>query len=277
LQQESAVRPHLRLIFGLLVATLMASGCVRKKNKNPLQATGEQNPEETYIKAGPRTKVLSVEQLQALVSLNEAGEMIFQNSPLQGQQNLLAAPSFAEGDILVLAPHQAAPQGALRKIKSLMVQDAQVVLQTEPAALTEAIEEARVHMTIPLDPSQAQETLTPLEGIAAQNPTMLKLLDEKQGLYFGINDYVLVDIDGNKTTKNDQVILNGNLGVNAGADFIFRIEAFELKEIKSASATAMSRAPRARILKAIPSSILNLQKMITKAIRILMPPQMMPW
>ncbi len=220
-----------RWITGLLAAILMVSGCVRSKKKGQPQISAEQNPEENYIKAGPRTKVMSAEQLQALVSLNEAGEMIFQSASLQGTQNLLSTPTFGEGDILVLGTHPAVPQGALRKVKSIKVDGAQVILQTEPAALTDAIEDARVRITIPLDPTQARETLTPVDGISAQDPALLKLLDEKQGLYFGINDYVLVDVDGNKATKNDQVVLNGNLGVDAGADFVFNIEGFELKEI----------------------------------------------
>ena len=60
--------------------------------------------------------------------------------------------SIAEGAIVAGGTGQAAPNGFLRKVTSVKKQDGEMVLETEQAALTDAIKKADINLDITIDP-----------------------------------------------------------------------------------------------------------------------------
>jgi hypothetical protein len=112
------------------------------------------------------------------------------------------------------------PFGTLRRVQTIDRSGGAVVLTTVPAALAEAIERAHIRQKIPLREDNVQAVTA--DGVVqeALGP---------DGLYFGLNDVVLYDGDG-QPEAHDQVVLNGNIGIVPELDLEIDLDGFSLEE-----------------------------------------------
>ncbi|HLU67121.1 MAG TPA: hypothetical protein VKZ63_12645, partial [Kofleriaceae bacterium] len=124
------------------------------------------------------------------------------------------------GDIIVadvFAPHL--PAGALRRVRSIE-RSAGVVVTTDPASLAEAIERGSIRERIDL----REEGMRSLRVLPGVRPDI-----SATGLYFGLNDVVLFDGDGDPDT-DDRVVMNGNIAIEPSLDLVIEIDGFSLEE-----------------------------------------------
>ena len=138
------------------------------------------------------------------------------------------------GDVMVGDVSPAAPDGFLRKVKSVDELCDKVVVTTEPATLEEAIQTASV---------QASQMLTPDMVMSAQYAEGVSMSASPDGLGFELNleDMVLYDDDGDKRTDDDQITADGSLALDLGADVGIDISWFQLRQFRfivSATETA---------------------------------------
>jgi quercetin 2,3-dioxygenase len=112
------------------------------------------------------------------------------------------------------------PFGTLRRVQTIDRSGGAVVLTTVPAALAEAIERAHIRQKIPLREDNVQAVTA--DGVVqeALGP---------DGLYFGLNDVVLYDGDG-QPGAHDQVMLNGNIGIVPDLELEIDLDGFSLEE-----------------------------------------------
>ena len=108
---------------------------------------------------------------------------------------------------MVSAPTALAPDGFLRRVTSVSTPGGQVVVQTEPATLEDAIEQGEIIFSRQLSPvgMQAQE-LAP--GVTLRPSP---LVSPAVIFYIEMQDAVIYDDDGNLSTKGDQVVANGSI------------------------------------------------------------------
>lgn len=124
-------------------------------------------------------------------------------------QNTPVLQKLAPGEVMVSAPTDLAPHGFLRRVTTVNAAGGQVVVQTQPATLEDAIYQGDIHF---------DQTLTPA-GTAAREvapgmilyPAAAAGLDS--GFYMTIKDVVLDDADGDLQTKDDQIVANGSIEV----------------------------------------------------------------
>src|SRR5690606_9291587 len=117
----------------------------------------------------------------------------------------------------VFAPHL--PAGALRRVRSIE-RSAGVVVTTDPASLAEAIERGSIRERIDL----REEGMRSLRVLPGVRPDI-----SATGLYFGLNDVVLFDGDGDPDT-DDRVVMNGNIAIEPSLDLVIEIDGFSLEE-----------------------------------------------
>lgn len=215
-------------MIGFLAFLALFPGCHRSKSRSG--GADSKIKVEGYVTPGPNTRILTAKESASLLKVDETGMLIFSADIVPPQQNLVATAPFHAGQVIVMGTHAQAPQGLLRKVTSVVTLANGFAVATAPATLADAIQDADVRISYPLDQSGAKETMSPKEGVSPQDPSSLRLSAEQQGFYFGLNDFVVADIDGDKNTKDDQVVLNGNFGVDLGVDITFKIKSFSVKE-----------------------------------------------
>jgi len=128
--------------------------------------------------------------------------------------------ALAPGEIMVSAPTTAAPNGFLRRVTAINATGGDVVVQTQPATLEDAIQQGEVVFSRRLTPEgpAAQElapgvTLRPSSAVLPQ-----------AAFYLEINDVVIYDDDGNPGTTNDQVLANGSIEFEPTLNFDLLIQ-----------------------------------------------------
>jgi hypothetical protein len=139
-------------------------------------------------------------------------------------------PELAEldpGDVMVGGVSPAAPNGFLRKVTSVTQEDGALVVESEPAALEEAIQDGSVHMS---------RQLTPDMVLAASYADGVAMVSSPDGLKieFSMKDVVLYDKDKKEETTSDRITASGSVAVELGAEFDVRIEWFTIKQVKFA-------------------------------------------
>lgn len=103
------------------------------------------------------TKVIGPNIAAALESVSPEGTMVFNSTSPDVQ-------SLKPGDILVADAIQAAPDGLLRKVRTINSEGGKVIVETDNAELIEAVHEGRVSFTRDLKPEDVQTTWT-LPGV----------------------------------------------------------------------------------------------------------------
>lgn len=127
------------------------------------------------------------------------------------------------GDVMVGDVSPAAPDGFLRKVKSVDELCDKIVVTTELATLEEAIQTASIH---------ASQALTPDRVMGVQSVEGVSVGASPDGLGFELTleDVVLADLDKDLRTKKDQIKANGKITLDLGADVGIDISWFEVKK-----------------------------------------------
>ena len=114
--------------------------------------------------------------------------------------------------------------GVLRKITSIDETSSTLIVETASASITDAIERCDVQVSDELRPSDVRHML---EGVSVRG------LGSKTGEFFvEISDVVIYDDDGEMSTTNDQITLNGELTLEPSFDFRMKIDGYRLKELE---------------------------------------------
>ena len=173
--------------------------------------------------------VTNTETQNALSSFNaDTGQMQF-----AGEGSQLG--DLAVDTILVSEPiNGLAPAGFLRRVTRKYVDGERVILETELAKLEDVIQEGSASLTKRIRPSDLDSTEILLEGVSLSFDEELStqgLTTQSFGFNLDFNE-VIIDLDGNTSTKDDQLRLEGGFDfdpiLNLDLDFgFFSIEAFK--------------------------------------------------
>ncbi|PID27667.1 MAG: hypothetical protein CR982_05185 [Candidatus Cloacimonadota bacterium] len=129
------------------------------------------------------------------------------------------------GEIVVGGISDATPEGFLRKVISKREENGKTIFETEQATITEAIKNCSYSGTIPLD-NLEPDSVWYADGVKRGNDK------SKLGINIDVS-VVFYDQDGDSSTSNDQVKLEGNFkaGIDLNLDFninYFSLERFEI-------------------------------------------------
>lgn len=135
-----------------------------------------------------------------------------------------ALKNLTVGKIVVAEPVEGiAPYGFLQRIEAARQEGGETVLVTKQATLEEAIDEADIEYQIQLSPADLDSTATNYEGVTAQG---LQIDQLQQGLSYDFSvdfDQVLIDLDGDHETKEDQLRIDGSFAFGLGIDAKIKI------------------------------------------------------
>jgi hypothetical protein len=157
------------------------------------------------------TRVLSTDQLNG-ISINDSSVIFSQ--PI----------NFSVGDIVASGRTSQTPNGLIRQITSISSDRKRIV--TTQATLEQLSRDASFNYTHELTP-QGVSSFSGRGGVS-MSPAVSNAFN------FGVNfnNVVLYDRDGNTTTTDDQVRLNGNISFNTGFDFNVDVRGFRLNQVK---------------------------------------------
>lgn len=192
------------LVFIVLLLVLAACG---GNNTTP--------PEDPKLEPeiAENTRVVDPNTRGSLVGFSEDGTLRFSSST-----PFLA--NLKPGDILVSEPAAAAPNGFLKKVTAVRTEGAEVIIETEQAALEEAILQGEASVEKQLTPDDLAESVPLLEGVRLERATAQSntaqtntLQAQADNFEYEVNfdNTVLFDNDGNKDTREDQLRVDGKL------------------------------------------------------------------
>jgi hypothetical protein len=115
------------------------------------------------IRATP--KVLTAQEAATLRLVRTDGSLVFEQPPA-------SIAALATGTVLVLASHPGAPKGLFAKVTTVTTQGGLVTVATEPAALTEVLDEASIVAASQLDAADVAEFVAESPGIRLKEPTL---------------------------------------------------------------------------------------------------------
>jgi hypothetical protein len=167
------------------------------------------------------TQVLDEATLNYLsgASVNSS-TLVFENTTEQ-------LSSLSVGDILVSGISDVTPYGLLRKVTKVASDETQVVVETSPATLGDAIEDCSIDTSwrlesdgsfIPLETSESGDALVESAEVLAT------------GFYLQLSDVVLYDNDGNLDTEGDQITADLSINLNIDVDIGWTIGWFQMTE-----------------------------------------------
>lgn len=123
-----------------------------------------------------------------------------------------------QGDFLV----SDAGKGILRKINAVQSQTDKIILNTSQAALTDVIQQCAVEFTTPLTVSGINHQINKLDGVSLNK-------NSEYEFFYEFSDVVIYDEDNNPITTNDQILLNGNIGLSPYLNLGITIQNWQLK------------------------------------------------
>ena len=132
------------------------------------------------------------------------------------------------GDFLVAGISSAAQNGFLRRVTAISPNG--LVFTTEPASLEDVIEDGAAYNTQMLLPADVRSG-DYLPGVVLDRSPAV----DPVTFSFAVNNVVLYDEDGNRSTTSDQIIANGTLDFELNYEFYLNIESFKLKKLTFAS------------------------------------------
>jgi hypothetical protein len=130
-------------------------------------------------------------------------------------------------DVIVGGVSDKAPDGFLRKVQSVSAEGGQVVVQTGPARLEDAIETGSLSVSRELKPGDVREGWK-LPGVELAS---LAPLSATEGWYVTLADVLLFDLDGQSSTTDDQIRANGSIAFVPSMDFDLQIGWFQVKKL----------------------------------------------
>lgn len=155
---------------------------------------------------------------------NSVGGFTLDHASGRGELRIRAddpmAGGLQAGDVLVSSPIAGiAPDGFLQRVVSTQRQGQEVVVQTEQATLTDVFDQAKIRYQQDLGPNDVVSVKSAYAGVSFRHddPDLPQPL-AGTSFDFGIDfDEVLVDVDGNPGTTDDQLTLDGSFDFNASA------------------------------------------------------------
>ncbi len=175
------------------------------------------------------TRVLDASAREAVQSFDpDGGALVFAGTDL---------PALEVGNIVVSEPTAAAPHGILRRITAIDDSVAgQLSLETEIASLDMALESGSLYESFALSPEDIAEVEYHVEGLRMFDPSdpverlrlaagdgLEPLALPSSFIGWSFDDLVMYDVDGNLNTKNDQILLRGDIGINPIFDMSFAL------------------------------------------------------
>lgn len=137
------------------------------------------------------------------------------------------------GDVVALAPTEAAPSGALRMVTGVTLDGAQVVLGTSPATLEDAVTNGSVHVDQALTTLAASLRLP--QGVTIRRPAEAGATGG--GFYLTIDEVVLYDHDHCDCTTNDRITASGSVLVDPHFTFDLVIESGQIRHLSLVDTT----------------------------------------
>ncbi len=216
-------RRHLARLAAAALTLLVACG-------SPLPPD-EDEPHYPAV-ANADTRVLDATARASLQAYDpDSGALVFAGTDL---------PALAAGNVVVSEPTPAAPYGILRRVTD--VDDSvpgQLTLQTELASLDMALESGSLYESFAMQPDDIANVEYLVDGLRMFDPDepaerqRLAAAAAEDGLaplslpsgFIGwtFDDLVVYDADGNLSTKNDQVLVKGDVGVQPIFDVGFAL------------------------------------------------------
>lgn len=190
------------------------------------------NPPSDEVIIPESTKVADEATTEALSDYNlETGFLRFSKStPL--------LESLTVNDVIVSEPNSIAKEGYLRKVTAISREGSAFLLETTQASLDQAVAQGSLSVEREITPSDIVSSEVFLEGVSIQLHDMAELGTqglETQGFGFDIDfSQVLVDADGNNSTTNDQLALNGSFAFtpkllfDVDIKFLFKLQKLKL-------------------------------------------------
>jgi hypothetical protein len=165
--------------------------------------------------------VLPPETTQDLTSISPDG------ATYTFSQMTPALASVAPGEIIAAGISDATPDGFLRRVTAVDASGSQVVMQTQPATLEDAVQQGEFSISKKLSPTNLQaEELSP--GVTLMPKSMVS---PNSSFYAKIEDVVVFDLDGNLATTGDQVLAKGSIEFEPTVDFRVRERDWEIEEV----------------------------------------------
>lgn len=208
-------------------------------------------------------KVVPREELARIQSLDLDGVLVVAATPWW--------EDVAVGDVLVMEVSERTPEGSLRRVTSVQSTSGELTLATTQSVLTEVFEDGQLSLRVPISASPIQEVLFAEEGVAVgpSGPVVpvrifpgFRADDSNEGFNLNLTNVVLYDHDKNKSTKNDQILLNGALHADLDMDLSVEIG---FAKIKRFSAGIKATYDRELELKTSPLIKISESKPIFKA------------
>jgi Bacterial Ig-like domain (group 2) len=170
------------------------------------------------------TKVVDTNTGAKLTEITPGGTLKF-----NGSSDTLT--QLQPGNVIVSAPTTAAPDGFLQKVKTVNKVGSEVVVETEPALLTDAISDGKASGTTPLGAANLRSSKALRAGVTVQKANVIQPRLNVLNTSF---DKVLFDVDNDPATTNDQIKMSGNIKMDVDLDFNLELGFFKVKDFLAA-------------------------------------------
>ncbi len=166
------------------------------------------------------TEMLDADAMDRLVKMDDDGTLHFDDSDALLER-------LQTGDVLISAPTAATPDGILRHVTSVSMRSGEVLVETAPATLEDAITEGAVATRVQLGRSPLRRLLSPDVVV---RPLLLPRRSE--GFFFEVKDFVVYDRDGSGSTTNDQARVTGSFALDPTVDFLLAFKSGHLRQFR---------------------------------------------
>ena len=130
--------------------------------------------------------------------------------------------SLSVGDIYIADVNPVTPNGFLREVTNTYPASGNIIVETIPTTLENAIKRGSTSTNRTLTPGDIQVKALKAGVLQPLGSPSFSLL---------INNVVLYDADGNGATISDQIIANGNVSFDVNYNFSMNIDNFKLKQL----------------------------------------------
>lgn len=181
--------------------------------------TDTPDPNDAPVVVKGDVRVLGASARQALEDF--ALDLESGQGTLRFQPGDPALRALEAGHIVVTEPiASVAPYGFLQRIVEKREEGGQIVFTTKQATLEEVFEEAVIDYFQTLTQDDVVSTTAHYEGVTFVVPDVANVSGSKKASYEFVVDFdkVLVDLDGDHETLDDQFRLDGKFRFNAGAE-----------------------------------------------------------
>lgn len=190
--------------------------------------------------APPRNDTIEVKLAQGVPkdSTVAVDSSIFDNLvtayPQEGDLVLFAPSSALQGvqtgDAIVIGMSAQTPDGLLKKAASVETEDGWTTVITEDATLEDAFEDLEIDLQTSFDSNDAEVAFVPsIKGVRMVRGIGDYIQFERGKINIIIEDVVLYDEDSDEDTKEDQILLNGNLSMEVSIKFKLKLLKRKLK------------------------------------------------